>query len=104
MKTKLFLLFIALLSLPIFLSCEKGKSETGGQTEMGTVWLSGGLYYCAEQIRLDAGDTLIVVNEEKILSFKSGDRVKVNYVKTDQNVSGCTIGTDCEIIDIEKID
>lgn len=92
-----------LLSLVIALlfSC-KSESEDSVKQENGNVWLSGGLAYCAEQIHLDNGDTLIV-NLEEIISYKSGDRVTVKYKKIGIN-EFCSPGIDCEIIEINKIE
>lgn len=60
-------------------SCSKDNNDALIKQATGEVWLSGGLAYCAEQIRLDNGVTLIVNNKEVIYSFKSGDRVSVEY-------------------------
>jgi hypothetical protein len=93
--TKKFLLGLALVFV---LSCNKDDDSI--KHGNGNVWLSGGLAYCAEQIHLDNGDTLIV-NMEDIVSFKSGDRVNVKYKKIGLNET-CSPGIDCEIIEIKK--
>ncbi len=93
---------IGLLALVFALSCNKNNDDDSIRQEKGNVWLSGGLAYCAEQIHLDNGDTLIV-NLEDIISFQSGDRVNVKYKETGINES-CPPGIDCEIIDIKKIE
>ena len=84
------------------LSCNKDDRESLIKQENGDVWLSGGLYYCAEQIRLDSGDTL-VVSLEDIISFRSGDRVNVKYEEIGKN-ENCLQYIDCEIIEIKKIE
>ena len=81
------------------LSCEKNDNPI--KQEEGEVWLSGGLYYCAEQIRLDSGDTL-VVSFEDIISFRSGDKVSVRYKEIGAN-ENCQQYIDCEIIEITKM-
>jgi hypothetical protein len=64
------------LTLIFAFSCNKEDDGNDFKHDNGHVWLSGGLYYCAEQIRLDNGDTL-VVSLEDIIYFKSGDRVEL---------------------------
>jgi hypothetical protein len=93
---------IILLSLILFLafSCNKDDSHVSTKQENGNVWLSGGLAYCAEQIHLDIGDTLIVRIED-VISFKSGDRVIVKYKEIGIN-EFCSPAIDCEIIEIKK--
>ena len=89
------------LTLLLALSCNKDEGDASIKQETGNVWLSGGLAYCAEQIHLDNGDTLIV-NIENIISFKSGDRVTIKYTEIGINES-CPPGIDCEIIEIKKV-
>lgn len=103
MKINLVLL-ILLLFVAFACSDEKDELPEGEKEAIGTVWLSGGLAFCAEQIRLDEGDTLITTDWETIYQFKGGDRVSVIYRELDNRASGCNIGVDCEIIDIEKIE
>jgi hypothetical protein len=90
------------LVLIFALSCNKDNDDESIKQGKGNVWLSGGLFYCAEQIHLDNGDTLIVKMED-IISFKSGDRVNVKYKEIGMNES-CPTGIDCEIVDIKKIE
>lgn len=102
MKSRIILFIV--LSL-IILACDKEEEpESGIKKGTGTLWRSGGLYYCAEQIRMDNGDTLIVINREELYRFQSGDRVRITYIENGQNETGCTIGKDCEIIEIVTID
>ena len=102
MKNKLTAILITLL---VFFSCSKQNDEQLDLKDgTGTVWLSGGLYYCAEQIHLLNGDTLIVVNIDEIYKYKSGDEVFLKYRETGNRKSGCNIGIDCEIIEIVKTD
>ena len=88
------------LTLVFALSCNKNDGEDSFKQENGNVWLSGGLAYCAEQIHLDNGDTLIVALEE-IISFRSGDRVTVKYKEIGLN-EFCSPSIDCKIIEIKK--
>ncbi len=97
--TKKFLIGLAML---FALSCNKDDDNDSIKQENGNVWLSGGLAYCAEQIHLDNGDTLIV-NLEDIISFTSGDRVSVKYKEIGINKL-CAPGIDCEIIEIKKVE
>lgn len=90
-----------LVFLFILSSCKKDNDDDSVRLEKGSVWLSGGLAYCAEQIHLDNGDTLIV-NIVDVISFTSGDRVSVKYKETGINES-CPPGIDCEIVEIKEI-
>jgi len=87
------------LTLLVILSCSKDNDDALIKQESGVVWLSGGLAYCAEQIHLDNGVTLIINNLEDIISFKSGDRVTVKYKEIGIN-EFCSPSFDCEIIEI----
>ena len=101
---------IFLISIILFISfsCSKETDEKGIIKEgTGTVWLSGGLAYCAFQIIMVKGDTLIPVdltNEMKLMHFKMDDKVRVKYRELDSKESGCSIGNDCEIIEIKLLD
>lgn len=97
---------LILIFLVLFVSCEKDDQEQQNELKegLGTVWLSGGLYYCAEQIRMNEGDTLIINDIETIYQFKSEDKVNLKYYETELHELGCTIGKNCDIIEIEKID
>jgi len=88
------------LVLILALSCNKDGDDEDFKRENGTVWLSGGFNYCAEQIHLDNGDTLTTPKGE-LLSFKSGDRVDVKYSVIGAN-ENCTSYLVCEIIEIKK--
>lgn len=89
----------------MFLSCtDEVQYPEETKKGSGTVWLSGGLYFCGEQIRLDSGDTLIVVNKLKIIKFKSGEHVTFTYKEALDTDRNCQIGINCEIIDIHKTD
>ena len=89
-----------LLFVLIFAGCKKDDETV--KKENGKVWLSGGLAYCAEQIHLDNGDTLIVKIED-LITFTSGDRVNVKYKDIGIN-KVCSQGIDCEIIEIKKVE
>ena len=90
------------LTLLFALSCNKDDGEDSVKQENGNVWLSGGLAYCAEQIHLDNGDTLIVSLEE-IIPYRSGDKVTVKYKEIGIN-EFCSPSIDCEIIEIKKVE
>ena len=90
------------LVIILALSCNKDNEDEPTIQESGKIWLSGGLAYCAEQIHLDNGDTLIV-NIEDVISFTSGDKVNVRYIEIGIN-ENCSPAIDCEIIKIEKIE
>ena len=90
------------LILLFALSCTKDDNEILFKQGDGEVWLSGGLYYCAQQIRLDNGDTL-VVSMENILSFRSGDRVNVKYKEVGKN-ENCIQYIDSEVVEIKKLE
>lgn len=87
------------LTIVFAIACSKDNADSIKQ-ENGNVWLSGGLYFCAEQVRLDNGDTLVVALED-IISFRSGDRVNVKYKEIGKN-ENCLQYIDCEIIEIKK--
>ena len=89
------------LLLLFALSCNKEDDIDIFKNGNGTVWISGGLADCAEQIRLDNGNILIVEVDE-INSFKSGDRVIVKYKETGTSIL-CSPSIECEIIKIEKL-
>lgn len=91
------------ITLILVISCNKDKDEEPIiKQNTGNVWLSGGLAYCAEQIHLDNGDTLIVSFYE-IMSFNSGDRVTLKYREIGVN-EFCSPSINCEIIEINKVE
>lgn len=83
------------------LCCNKDDGKDVIKQGNGYIWLSGGFIYCAEQIHLDNGDTLIVSLEE-IGLLKSGDRVALKYKELGIN-EFCSPGIDCEVIEIKNI-
>lgn len=93
----------ALLGLIVLfsLSCNKDDNGDAIKQATGNIWLSGGLFYCAEQIHLTNGDTLIVPIA-KIISFKSGDKVTLKYKEIGIN-EFCSPSINCEIIEIKKV-
>ncbi|MBT3384005.1 MAG: hypothetical protein HN778_13465 [Prolixibacteraceae bacterium] len=101
MKNKLFWIAVLL----ILFSCSKETDEKKFEIKKGTgtVWLSGGLAFCATQIRMDSGDTLIPVNEQ-ILFYQGGQQVRISFSELEIRESGCSIGKDCEIIEITVIE
>ena len=73
--------------------------------ETGTVWLSGGLMYCATQIIMENGDTLIPNQfNTEIMKLKTGTRIRMKYQLLTIRESGCNIGKDCEIFEVKVID
>lgn len=86
----------------VFLSCDKDDTLPL-LAETGTIWRSGGLYYCAEQIHLDNGDIVIVADLTSMLEYPSGTRVSVAYQKLGMN-KNCAPAIDGEIIEIEEIE
>jgi len=91
---------LPVLAILLAFSCDKDKADDSIKQETGTVWLSGGLAVCAEQIHLD-NDIALIVNPEDIISLKSGDRVTVKYKERGINES-CPPGINCEIVHIIK--
>ncbi len=91
------------LILLFTISCTNDDNDGDIKKEKGEVWLSGGLAFCAEQIRLDNGDTLTTSRAELFSSFKSGERVNVKYKEIGIN-EFCPPFIDCEIIEIESIE
>jgi hypothetical protein len=63
----------------------------------GTLWLSGGLMFCATQIRMENGDTLIPINELQVLKYNSGQKLEISYELLETKETGCSIGKDCKI-------
>lgn len=92
----------------IFLfSCGKGieTNETQILEGTGTVWLSSGLMYCATQVRMENGDTLIPNQfNTEIMKLKTGNRIQLKYQELALRESGCTIGKDCKIIEVKVIE
>lgn len=66
------------------------------------MWLSGGLYHCAQQIRLDNGNTL-VVSLEDVIALRSGDRVSIKYKEIGKN-ENCAPYIDSEVVEIVKLE
>jgi hypothetical protein len=93
------------LALIFALSCNNDdkldKDDDSIKQANGNVWISGGLYYCATQIHLENGDTLVVKFED-ILPVMSEERVSVRYKEIGIN-EFCSPYIDCEIIEIKKI-
>lgn len=105
-KMKVKILLLAVLFSSLLYACNKEKNDDLSEIKEGngTIWLSGGLYFCAEQIRMDEGDTLVSDERGAIFQFTAGDKVHVKYYEKEIRESGCTIGKECEIIAINKID
>lgn len=83
------------------LSCNSDDEDII-KTEKGELWLSGGLYHCAEQIHLDNGDTLIV-NLKEVIPYASGDRVTIKYKELERN-EHCSYGLNCSVIELMKLE
>ena len=92
----------------IFLiSCGKETEDVELQVleGTGTIWLSGGLMYCATQVRMENGDTLIPNQfNTELMKLKTGNRVQLKYQELEIRESGCTIGKDCKIIEVKVIE
>jgi len=92
----------------IFLiSCGKETEDVELQVleGTGTIWLSGGLMYCATQVRMENGDTLIPSQfNTELMKLKTGNRVQLKYKELTIRESGCTIGKDCKIIEVKVIE
>ena len=95
-------IILLVFALVIALFCKKNDHHDSVKLEIGSVWLSGGLAYCAAQIRLDNGETIIVKLEDTIF-YTSGDRVSVKYREIGIN-KNCSPGIDSEIIEIKKVE
>jgi len=98
---------IGIIILLFLISC--GKETENEESQIlegtGTVWLSGGLMYCATQVRMENGDTLIPNQfNTEIMKLKTGNRVQLKYQELAIRESGCTIGKDCKIIEVNVID
>jgi hypothetical protein len=96
------IVLLVFLLISIFSCNKKDDVDDGMKQGNGKVWLSGGLAYCAEQIHLDNGDTLIVSIDE-IITFKTDDSVEVKYKELGIN-EFCSPFIDCEIIEIKKVE
>ena len=98
---------IGIIILLFLISC--GKETENEESQIlegtGTVWFSGGLMYCATQVRMENGDTLIPNQfNTEIMKLKIGNRVQLKYQELTIRESGCTIGKDCKIIEVNVID
>jgi len=98
---------IGIIILLFLISC--GKETENEESQIlegtGTVWLSGGLMYCATQVRMENGDTLIPNQfNTEIMKLKTGNRVQLKYQELAIRESGCTIGKDCKLIEVNVID
>lgn len=74
------------------------------KTGIVEVWLSGGLFFCAEQIHMQNGDNAIPINIEKRMVFRSGQKINVKYQELEIRETNCTIGKDFEILEIQIIE
>lgn len=99
MKKVTFYFIYLTIILVVTSSCSNEPDENNSETKQGTgtLWLSGGLYFCATQIRMESGDTLIPVNEEMVLMYNSGQKLNLSYKVLENKESGCSIGKDCKI-------
>jgi hypothetical protein len=71
----------------------------------GTIWLSGGLMYCPTQVRMENGDTLIPNQfNTELMKLKTGTRIRLKYQLLTVSDSGCTIGKDCKIYEVNVIE
>ncbi|WPR76559.1 hypothetical protein [Algoriphagus sp. NG3] len=88
--------------IPLLLLSCTNDDEDIVKSKDGEIWRSGGLYYCAEQIHLDNGDTLIVELRD-VMNFVGGDRVTIKYKELDRN-KNCSYGINCQVIELKKIE
>lgn len=104
MKQSSLIILTFLIAFTFLFACSKVEEEIESNIKEGTgiVWLSGGLMFCAEQIRMENGDTLIPVNNFEVLKFSSGQQVNIRFIEIKERESACSIGLDCEIIEISK--
>ena len=89
------------------ISCGKDTENEESQIleGTGTVWLSGGLMYCATQVRMENGDTLIPSQfNTEIMKLKTGNRIQLKYQELAIRESDCTIGKDCKIFEVKVIE
>lgn len=93
-------IFLGVLLLAVF-SCNKNETDDSIKQGKGDLFVSGAIYGCAVQIRLDSKDT-ITISAMEINTLKSGDRVSVKYKEIGKN-KYCTSYTDCEVIELRKI-
>jgi hypothetical protein len=101
MKQSIFYSLIFLIIATTFYACSKEEEINSEFKEgTGTIWLSGGLMFCAEQIRMENGDTLIPVNQEELYNYRSGQLVNLKFKEKETKESVCSVGKDCEIIEI----
>jgi hypothetical protein len=99
--------FVWIIVFIILLSCgkETGIDEPQILEGTGTVWLSGGLAYCATQFRMENGDTLIPNQfTTELVKLKAGNRIRLKYQEPTIRESGCKIGKDCKIIEVKVIE
>jgi hypothetical protein len=93
--------------LVFLFSCGKETEEVEPMVleGIGTVWHSGGLMYCATQVRMENGDTLIPHQfNTELMKFKTGNRVQLKYTELTIRELGCKIGKDCKIIEVKTIE
>jgi len=98
---------VSIIVLIFLISCGKETEDDVLQVMEGTgiVWLSGGLMYCATQFRMENGDTLIPNQfTSDLVKIKLENQVRLKYKELTFRESGCTIGKDCEIIEVKVID
>ncbi len=95
---------VVILAVSFSCSNEKDENNTNLKHGNGTLWLSGGLAYCAAQIRMENGDTLIPINEEQVFKYISGQKLKITYELLETKETGCNIGKDCKIENVDLIE
>ncbi len=87
--------------IPLFLLSCKNDDEDIIKSKQGEIWRSGGLYYCAEQIHLNNGDTLIL-DIRDVINYVGGDSVTIKYKELGRN-ENCSYGINCQVIELKKI-
>ena len=91
--------FWLILAIVLFVGCEDTTIDKH-LTEVGTVFVSGGIMNCHTWIELDNGEKLLPQNWTDY-QLVSGDRVSIQYEIIDKTTS-CE-GTDCLLFDVDLL-
>ncbi len=95
-------LFIILLFFSIaFIGCQQEEEITLNET--GVVVDYSGTGNCGFVIELDNGNHIQPLYYPEEFTFTNGQRVLVEYVELLNVISGCDLGTECEIKYVEEL-
>jgi hypothetical protein len=95
-------LFIASLFVAVlFTSCQQDEEITLSET--GIVADYAGAGNCGFVIELDNGSKIQPLYYPDSFTFAEGQRVLVDYVELPNVISGCNLGTSCEIKSAEEL-